>query len=120
MSFYACNQIIVLGVTSDDGQKLLLSAKAGLLAHLEKEDKQLYPTLFKEAESDPMLKQTLDTYAEDMKGISQAALDFFGKYSSGGDGLEFAKDFGKLLAVLSSRIRKEESVIYVKYDELVH
>jgi len=109
-----------LGITTKEAQELLMSAKAGLLAHLAKEDKQLYPTLQKEAENNTSLKSTLDTYADEMNGISQAALDFFDKYRSGGDGLEFAKDFGRLFATLASRIRKEESVIYTKYDELVH
>lgn len=107
-----------LGITSKEGQGLLISAKSGLLAHLAKEDSQLYPRLKKEAETNASLKITLDTYANEMNNISKAALDFFDKYASGGDGLEFAKDFGHLFAVLASRIRKEEAIIYAKYDEL--
>lgn len=113
------NEVKSLGITSKEGQDLLMSAKAGLLAHLGKEDKELYPALLKEAETNPSLKNILDTYADEMNGISRAALDFFDKYSSGGDGIEFAKDFGHLFGVLASRIRKEESIIYSKYDELV-
>ncbi|MCP4265520.1 MAG: hemerythrin domain-containing protein [Candidatus Brocadiaceae bacterium] len=108
-----------LGVTSDEGQKTLLAAKNGLLAHLNKEDKELYPVLNKAAESDSGLKNTLDFYAKDMDTISKAALEFFEKYSTGGSGLEFAKDFGTLFATLSLRINKEESILYKKYDELM-
>ncbi len=32
--------------------------------------------------------------------------------------MEFARDFGKLFAVLSQRINKEESMLYAKYNEL--
>lgn len=113
------NKIQSLGITTEEGQKTLLAAKKGLLAHLDKEDKELYPVLHKAAESDASLKQTLDTYAKDMDEISKAALGFFEKYSTGGSGMEFAKDFGRLLGTLSNRIRKEESTLYKKYDELV-
>ncbi len=107
-----------LGVTSEEGQKILLAAKSGLLAHLKKEDEHLYPVLNKAAESDVDLKRTLDMFAKDMDEISKGALEFFDKYSTGGSGIEFAKDFGKLFGTLSTRIRKEETTLYKKYDEL--
>ncbi len=106
------------GITSKEGQKALFSAQKGLLAHLKKEDEHLYPVLNKAAESDSNLKRTLDLFAKDMDGISKAAFEFFEKYSEGGSGLEFAKDFGRLYATFSQRMRKEESNIYSKYDEL--
>ncbi len=112
------NKVKGLGITSEEGQSTLLSAKAGLLAHLKKEDEQLYPVLNNAAKSDDNLKRQLDIFAKDMEGISIGALEFFAKYSSGGSGIEFAKDFGSLFATLSQRIGKEESIIYKKYDEL--
>ncbi len=112
------NKVKSLGITSEEGQNTLLTAKSGLLAHLRKEDTQLYPVLNNAAESDATLKQTLVMFAKDMEGISKAALEFFEKYSTGGSGMEFAKDFGSLIAALSQRIGKEENTIYAKYDEL--
>ncbi len=114
----ALNQVKKLGFTSEEGQKTLFAAKSGLLAHLKKEDEQLYPILHNAAESNTDLKQTLNIFAKDMDEISKAALGFFEKYSSGGAGLEFAKDFGKLFAVLANRITKEEQTLYKKFDEL--
>ena len=111
-------QVNRLGITSEQGQSLLLDAKSGLLAHLEKEDEQLYPVLHSAAERDANLKRILDLFAHDMDKISKAALEFFEKYSTGGSGVEFAKDFGGLLAALSIRIGREESILYRKYDEL--
>lgn len=113
------NKIKSLGITSEEGQKLLIAAKGALLAHLAKEDKELYPTLRKAAESDASLQSTLDFYAKDMDEISKAALEFFDKYSDGGTGLEFAKDLGGLFGSLGTRVRKEESTLYVKYNELM-
>ena len=113
------NKVKTLGISSEEGQSTLLAAKMGLLAHLKKEDEQLYPVLRNAAKSDARLKKTLDTFARDMDAISQTALEFFDKYSTGGSGIEFAKDFGRLFATLSMRISSEEKIVYAKYDELM-
>ncbi|MBI5626215.1 MAG: hemerythrin domain-containing protein [Nitrosomonadales bacterium] len=107
-----------LGITSKEGQMKLMDAKKGLLAHLKKEDDQLYPVLKKAAQNDQNLGRTLDFYAKDMEGISKAAVAFFNKYAQGGSGMEFAKDIGGLFSTLKSRIRKEEDVLYKEYDRL--
>ena len=43
------NEVKELGILSKEGQSRLMSAKKSLLAHLKKEDEQLYPVLRKEA-----------------------------------------------------------------------
>lgn len=111
------NKVKELGITTKEGQARLLVAKEGLLAHLKKEDAQLYPFLKKEAESDSGLKNLLDTFAKDMDNISKSALDFFAKYANGGSTVEFAKDFGTLTASLSKRIRQEENLLYPEYTK---
>lgn len=111
-------KVRTLGISSEDGQKLFLSAKEGLLLHLKKEDEQLYPSLRNAAENNEKLQRTLDTFFKDMETISTAALEFFNKYSRGGAGIEFAKDFGRLFATLGSRIRREENLLYPEYDKL--
>ncbi|GKT11237.1 MAG: hypothetical protein ISEC1_P0200 [Thiomicrorhabdus sp.] len=115
----ALTEIKTLGITSEEGQKLLFTIKTSLLAHLAKEDRELYPVLKKAAETDPALQRTLDMYAADMDEISQAALAFFAKYSGGGSGMEFAKDLGGLFAKLGTRIRKEETTLYEKFNAIV-
>lgn len=112
------NDISKSGISSKEGQQRLLDAKTGLLAHLKKEDEQLYPVLNKTAEKDQALKQTLDFFAGDMAGISRSAMDFFGKYANGGSGIEFAKEIGRLFITLKSRISKEEDIIYKEYERL--
>ncbi len=108
-----------LGITTKDGQAALYSAKEALLAHLSLEDKELYPVLRRAAESDDAVKRTLDVFAKDMEEISKTALSFFGKYSQGGDSLEFAKELGRLLGALKNRIGREEDVLYAQFDKLV-
>ncbi|MET1254847.1 hemerythrin domain-containing protein [Aliikangiella maris] len=110
--------IRVAGVTSPEGQSKLQLARKGLLAHLKKEDERLYPLLNKAAQSSPELKRTLEIFAKDMDEISRNAEAFFHKYSNGGSGIEFAKDFGSLIATLNQRIQKEESVIYKRFNEI--
>ncbi len=107
-----------LGVTSEEGQKLLADAKAGFLAHLKKEDEQLYPTLHSAAENNPSLQSTLKTFASEMDVISGEVTEFFEKYGAGSSGFEFAKDFGHLYTALGARINKEEMVLYKKFEEL--
>ena len=112
------NKVQKLGITSQEGQKTLFQAKQGLLAHLKKEDEQLYPILNLAADNDINLKSTLDIFAKNMEDISKTALGFFEKYATGGSGIEFAKDFGILFSALSQRIRKEENIIYKTFNEL--
>jgi len=95
-----------------------MSAKNSFLAHLKKEDEQIYPLLNRAAENDPELKTTLDFYAKNMDEISITVFDFFEKYSYGDSGLEFSTDYGIFYTTLSMRISKEEAVIYKKFDEL--
>lgn len=111
--------ITVSGISSRDGQAKLYAARDALLAHLELENKDLYPVLRKAAETNENLKRTLDVFAKDMENISTTALDFFNHYTSGGESLEFARDAGKLIAALKNRIGKEEDILYKQYDKLL-
>jgi hypothetical protein len=77
----------------------------------------LYPFLRKEAEKDSDLHSTLEIFARDMDSISTKALSFFEKYSKDSNTIEFAIDFGNLVAILTNRIRQEENVIYAEYEK---
>lgn len=104
-----------------EGLKMLNSAKAALLAHLGKEDSKLYPELKAAAKSDPKVNTTLATFGKDMDKISRAALEFFSKYEKGVTSeFEFSKDFGGLVALLGTRIRKEEEQLYPLYETVVN
>ncbi len=107
-----------LGIGTPEATQMLMAARAELLAHLEKEDARLYPALRRSAEWDEALRQKLDTFAKDMEGVSKAALEFFDACAAGGKGTKFAEDFGRLLAALGSRIRREEAFLYPEYDRL--
>ncbi len=111
-------EIKAKGIGSKEAQHKLQLAKNGLLGHLRKEDERLYPALRKAAQTDDKVRQMLDSFAAEMAEVSKAALAFFEKYQSGGDGIEFARDFGRLVGTLASRIRNEESILYAAYDSI--
>lgn len=108
-----------LGIDTEEGRKRLLSAKAGLLAHLKREDDHLYPTLLKAAEDDPIIGDALEFFQEDIASVSKLALAFFEKYADGTSMGEFADDFTTLAGLLTQRIQKEEAVIYKMYNHLL-
>lgn len=114
----ALNRVNELGIYSVEGQKLLLESKNFLLAHLQREDLEFYPILEKAAQDSVPLRKMLDSFAKDMDSISRAALDFFGKYQSGGSGMEFARDFGRLFSTLQMRIGREERILYAEFLKL--
>lgn len=114
----ALNEINTLGIYSEKGQNLLIDSKNALLAHLHREDTEFYPVLYKAAQTDEALKRTLDHFAKDMDVISKSALTFFDNYSSGGSGLEFARDFGRLFSTLQMRIGREERILYAEFLKL--
>lgn len=112
------NEVNTLGIYSERGQILLIDSKTALLAHLHREDTEFYPVLRKEAQKNDSLSRTLDVFAKEMESISKAALDFFEKYKSGGSGIEFARDFGRLFSILQMRIGREERILYPEFLKL--
>ncbi|WP_257281532.1 MULTISPECIES: hemerythrin domain-containing protein [unclassified Endozoicomonas] len=108
-----------VGIGNQQGQNLILSAKKMLLAHLNKEDKYLYPVLREAAENDESLKSTLTDYALDMDKISAEVMIFFSLYENNDNTIEnFQQDCNNILRALSKRITKEEAVLYKTYDKI--
>ncbi len=108
------------GVHTKVGLDALISAKRALLAHLKKEDAQLYPALAEAAKSDTELQTLLQMMGQDMQQVTRTALDFFAKYEKGAaeNDLGLARDFGALRARLGLRIQAEESTLYAQFDRL--
>lgn len=107
-------------ITNAEAHRLLMSAQQAFLAHLKKEDLQLYPALKKAALDDPAVKRTAEFYIQDMEEISKEATSFFAKYSRDDSpiDIEFARAFGRLFATFSRRMRSEESSLYKVYEKL--
>ena len=107
-------------IQTEEGRNLLVQVKKSLLAHLAKEDADLYPVLWKAAETDEKLKGTMEQYAKDMDQISASAIAFFEKYCSlQGNKEDFEKDCRGLIRAICKRMGNEEAVLYKKFDEIV-
>lgn len=106
-------------LSSPEAQELVRSARSMLLAHLRKEDLELYPVLQTAGLKDAHLKETLELFASDMTDISHVVISFFKKFEQRGAGLDWAHDFGLVVSRLRSRIRREEELLYPLYGKLM-
>ena len=113
----ALNEVKELGILSKEGLARLMTAKARLLTHLQKEDEQLYPVLRKGAENNKKLERTLDLCAMDMENVSRVVLEFFDKFYGGEiPDTELQKEFENLSVALDKRKRNEEDILYDEYE----
>lgn len=114
----ALTEVKQKGIGTAEGKQKLFATKAGLLAHLEHEDKELYAILYKAAETNSELKKTLFDFADDMKKIGAEVMVFFDKYSEGSGGMEFAAGFGRVVGLLQQRILREEKKLFPAFENL--
>lgn len=87
-----------------------------LFDHLEKEDKQLYPTLLNNKETSGIAKK----YQYDMERLSCIALGFFKRYCVNKEGLkifveDFVNNYSLFKGLLKVRIKREEIELYPAY-----
>lgn len=109
--------------------QVLAQAKVALLSHLEKENREFYPSLKSVATHDRETAAILEVFAKDMEGIAVQALAFFDRYSNSTavarsikNDVEYAIQFGgdleKLITLLGLRIGREERTLYPHYDRV--
>lgn len=107
------DEVRVAGITSEVGKKKLSQVKQLIVAHLKKEDAELYPGLKAKAATTALA----ETYTREMGEITTNVIGFFNKYETNTDGMEFARDLGRVMATLSARMTREEIRLYPAYDE---
>jgi len=91
-----------------------------LVAHLDLEDKMLYPALSKNDTNEA--KELGEKFSEEMLGISKVALAFFEKYMSEtiSDLLkssEFRKELDDVIKAVTKRVNAEEKILYPTYEK---
>ncbi len=111
-------KVVKLGPETPEGHKMLMAARNGLIAHLEREDRELYPVLIDAAKEDSVIEDALEFFHENIATVAGQVMAFFEKYEDPQNLEQFAQDFDQLLHILTQRIQKEEAVIYKYYDEL--
>ncbi|MBT4135451.1 hemerythrin domain-containing protein [archaeon] len=98
----------------------LRELKRILVAHLDLEDKMLYPALLNS--DDKKAKDLGKKFSEEMLGISKVALAFFGKYMSESisdlmKSSEFRKELDDVIKAVTKRVDAEENILYLAYEE---
>ena len=112
------NEVKGLDILSKEGQAKLLSAKERFFTHLNKEDRQLYPVLIKEAKDNKMLDLTLYLLAIDMMDVSRVVKEFFDKYYGGVIDEDFPGEFERFFTTISKRIKDEECILFDEYEKI--
>lgn len=108
----------VQGIGTAEGKRTLRGARQLFLDHIAHEDREFYPAFLAASAGRPDAERLAKQFAAEMTAISKDILGFFDKYTDGGSGLEYARDFGRLSAALFLRWHKEESILYTRYAEL--
>ena len=107
-----------LKIHTREGQLELLSTKNDILDHIKNEDENFYSVLKKTAESDSRLRETLNAFDKNMAVISKYTLDFFESiFTEEGIDLELALE--KFIDVHTTRIKREEAILYAKCGNAV-
>ncbi len=112
------NEIKELGILTHKGQEKLMSVKSCLIEHFSKEDEKFYPVLYKVAEQNKKLKESLELLANDLQTLSIGMTKFFDKYDRGILDTMFEKEFENLFVALCKRMRQEEFILYDEYNML--
>lgn len=105
---------------SPQAGQTLKAVQKGLVAHLQKEDGRLYPTLRNVGQKDPKVREVSEMFDTEMKKITTAAVAFFDTYVQPGatQSPKFVTDLEGLVKVLAARISSEEMVLYPTYDRV--
>jgi hemerythrin-like domain-containing protein len=98
---------------------LLTQLREALLAHLELEDRQLYPELERAASTleSPSMQEVARGFSSNMARISEALIAFLRRYEGKAwDVARFWSDWRAIADVLKARIRAEEQTLYPLYQ----
>jgi hypothetical protein len=111
------NNIEKLGIYTSEGVSELLYAKRDFLAHLKREDEELYPNLREMSKYNREFKKKLDHLTKNIEEVTQFVLQFFDEYSAGGADIRFKSDCERLYSILRARILNEE-LLFEEYEKL--
>lgn len=111
-------RVKTLGIATEEGRRTLHAARRVFVDHIAREDREFYPAFLAASAGRPDAERMAVQFASEMTAISKEILAFFDKYRDGGQGLDYARDFGRLSAALFLRWRKEEDILYARYTAL--
>jgi regulator of sigma D len=98
----------------------LQAFKAALLAHLKLEDVQLYPGMLQLGKQSGKsgLADLAKTFQINMENTSKMLVKFLSRFEKVDvqNGASFTIEWRSILAVLSARVKAEESTLYVQFE----
>ena len=94
----------------------LKAAHTTLLAHITKEEIEIYDALDAAAETDMGLRRTLQIFGLDTVAVTRAVMAFFGKWLNQAPAPGFRSEFEAMLVALRTRIHREEELLFKEYD----
>ncbi len=106
-----------LGIYTSEGVRELFYIKMEFLAHLKKEDEELYPKLREIAKYNREFRKKLDHLTKNIEEVTQFVLQFFDQYSAGGADFKFKSDCERLYSILKARILNEE-LLFKEYEKI--
>lgn len=103
------------GIGSRAAFDCLRKSKTLIIAHLQKEESELYPPLFASCDFAPMG----DAFSAEMVRLSQTIIRFFERYEAAGaaDGALTA-ELDRIIGLLNSRIAREENALYPAFEKV--
>jgi hypothetical protein len=107
-----------LDIFSREGHMKLHELKRALDRHIESENQNFYPVLRKAAETDAALRRELFLFAADMDKIAAAAMAFFLRQEKDPTGVDIPAEFGKVSAMIKSRISREENILMKEFEKI--
>ena len=111
------NEAKKLGILTKEGQAKAMFAKATLLEHLEEEDENFYPVLWKEAKQNKKLKELLEVFGENFESTCRCVIVFFDRFDKSDLDESLLNHFETLIQVLRNRMDKEENILYGEYEK---
>ncbi|MCL6473364.1 MAG: hemerythrin domain-containing protein [Firmicutes bacterium] len=108
-----------IDISTAEGREKLKSIKVTLLAHLRRDNEELYPKLREVASNDQKLQRTIEWFTRDTARISAVLILFLDQYADGGSKIAFMRDFKRLNTILNALIKQEEQLILDELDDTI-
>ncbi len=107
-----------LGPNSPEGRKILGEATRLLMQHMKRDDEEVFPVLERAADSNGAVKEALRWFVVHRTISAEAVSAVCERLQSPASEFEYAKDFGSLMAIVTNRLQREESILYPVFRQV--
>ncbi len=111
--------IATSGLATDRGMAAINEAKALIQSHMQKEQELVYKPFHKLLEKHPELTELDRRFSEEIEQIMREVNDFFLKYREGSLARSFLQDSARMMAMMRTRMKKEEMILFQRFREIM-